>query len=212
LEARWAVFFDALGIKYEYEAEGYDLGGVWYLPDFWLPTFAGGLHCEVKPIGGDFRKAVHFTYVTRLPIWLCDGSPDFAAYRWVEAGLWFGDEGEEIPILRIELGIPSVSKIRGERHLYGLPYLYKSRIKLEHILMDKDLFFDDRYAAAVRASRQARFERGETPDAATVTAEGEAIDLAEWEQQEAQQARALASFVTALSKEERPIAAGGGKT
>jgi len=26
LEARWAVFFDALGIKYYYEHEGFDLG------------------------------------------------------------------------------------------------------------------------------------------------------------------------------------------
>ena len=37
LEARWAVFFDTLGIRYEYEKEGYDLSGLWYLPDFWLP-------------------------------------------------------------------------------------------------------------------------------------------------------------------------------
>lgn len=48
LEARWAVFFDTLGIKYEYEKEGYELqknplpwihreSTVWYLPDFWLP-------------------------------------------------------------------------------------------------------------------------------------------------------------------------------
>ncbi len=38
LEARWAVFFDALSIKWEYEKEGYDLGAAgWYLPDFWLP-------------------------------------------------------------------------------------------------------------------------------------------------------------------------------
>jgi hypothetical protein len=38
LEARWAVFFDKLGIPWEYEKEGYDLeeGGL-YLPDFWLP-------------------------------------------------------------------------------------------------------------------------------------------------------------------------------
>lgn len=40
LEARWAVFFDTLGIKYEYEKEGYDLGvNGWYLPDFWLPEY-----------------------------------------------------------------------------------------------------------------------------------------------------------------------------
>lgn len=39
-EARWAVFFDTLGIKWEYEKEGYDLGAAgWYLPDFWLHDF-----------------------------------------------------------------------------------------------------------------------------------------------------------------------------
>lgn len=37
LEARWAVFFDTLGIEYQYEKEGYDLDRLWYLPDFWLP-------------------------------------------------------------------------------------------------------------------------------------------------------------------------------
>ena len=38
LEARWAVFFDTLGVKYEYEKEGYELpDGAYYLPDFWLP-------------------------------------------------------------------------------------------------------------------------------------------------------------------------------
>lgn len=37
LEARWAVFFDACGVEWEYEPEGYDLGsGIYYLPDFLL--------------------------------------------------------------------------------------------------------------------------------------------------------------------------------
>ena len=36
LEARWAVFFDALKIEYEYEPEGFDIDGKWYLPDFRL--------------------------------------------------------------------------------------------------------------------------------------------------------------------------------
>jgi len=47
LEARWAVFFDACGIKWEYEPEGIVLrNGTYYLPDFYLPDF----HCyfEVK--------------------------------------------------------------------------------------------------------------------------------------------------------------------
>ncbi len=35
LEARWAVVFKALGVRYEYEPEGFDLGhGMKYLPDF----------------------------------------------------------------------------------------------------------------------------------------------------------------------------------
>lgn len=42
LEARWAVFFDALGIPWEYEKEGFekDIGigdKIRYLPDFYLP-------------------------------------------------------------------------------------------------------------------------------------------------------------------------------
>ena len=38
-EARWAVFFNTLGVPYHYEKDPYylgaELGG--YLPDFWLP-------------------------------------------------------------------------------------------------------------------------------------------------------------------------------
>ena len=58
LEARWAVFFDALGIEYEYEKEGYDLGELgWYLPDFWLPKLE--MFIEVKgqePTEGEKEK------------------------------------------------------------------------------------------------------------------------------------------------------------
>ncbi|MFI2663355.1 hypothetical protein [Micromonospora carbonacea] len=40
LEARWAVFFDNLGITWQYETEGYELStGDRYLPDFYLPDF-----------------------------------------------------------------------------------------------------------------------------------------------------------------------------
>ena len=48
LEARWAVFFDTLGIRYEYEKEGYELTpNLWYLPDFWLPDY--NYWVEIKP-------------------------------------------------------------------------------------------------------------------------------------------------------------------
>lgn len=47
LEARWAVFFDNLGVKYVYEPEGYKLSnGETYLPDFYLPDF--NIYTEIK--------------------------------------------------------------------------------------------------------------------------------------------------------------------
>lgn len=54
LEARWAVFFDALGIPWEYEAEGYvGHSGLAYLPDFHLPTVNSGRGTYVEVKGSD---------------------------------------------------------------------------------------------------------------------------------------------------------------
>lgn len=51
LEARWAVFFDALNLSWEYEPEGFDLGfGELYLPDFRVTSPQGLVTWyEVKP-------------------------------------------------------------------------------------------------------------------------------------------------------------------
>lgn len=39
-EARWAIFFETLGIDVEYESRHIRLSnGVWYLPDFYIPAF-----------------------------------------------------------------------------------------------------------------------------------------------------------------------------
>ena len=50
LEARWAVFFDAAGIEYQYEPEGFEREWegekIYYLPDFYLPQF--DVYAEVK--------------------------------------------------------------------------------------------------------------------------------------------------------------------
>lgn len=46
LEARWAVFFNEAGIKYEYEPEGFEHDGIKYLPDFYLPDI--DVYAEVK--------------------------------------------------------------------------------------------------------------------------------------------------------------------
>src|SRR3546814_17155539 len=46
-EARWAVFFEAIGWNWTHEKEGFDLSGEWYLPDFYLADFP--MWFEVKP-------------------------------------------------------------------------------------------------------------------------------------------------------------------
>lgn len=48
LEARWAVYFQAMRIEYVYEPEGYQQGKIKYLPDFWIPLFQ--CFAEVKPL------------------------------------------------------------------------------------------------------------------------------------------------------------------
>lgn len=48
LEARWAVFYDELGIKWVYEPETFEFpDGTLYLPDFYLPGI--GAYVEIKP-------------------------------------------------------------------------------------------------------------------------------------------------------------------
>ena len=82
LEAKWAVFFDALGIEWEYEKEGYDLGeGGWYLPDFWLPQVS--MWAEVKPSAfteAEQRKLETLVAGTRHDALMLDGEPTTQSY------------------------------------------------------------------------------------------------------------------------------------
>lgn len=109
LEARWAVFFDALGVKWEYEFEGYPLStGGGYLPDFWLPNLK--LYAEVKPDGGDFSKPWQFVadidLVTRdsdglvdnnREVLLCEGIPLLSALKVISwSGSWADDNEDYI--------------------------------------------------------------------------------------------------------------------
>ena len=77
LEARWAVFFDMLGIKYEYEKEGYDLNGVSYLPDFWLPELKRWIEIKgQEPTEEEKGKAYQLANLTRYPVYIFAGNID----------------------------------------------------------------------------------------------------------------------------------------
>lgn len=67
LEARWALFFDELGITWAYEPEGFELPSGNYLPDFWLPGVNGGCWFEVKgqnPTPREQNLAIELSFAT----------------------------------------------------------------------------------------------------------------------------------------------------
>lgn len=96
LEARWAVFFDALGLKWEYEPEGFDLKAGRYLPDFFLGdrrsngAFGYGPWFEVK------ASAPTPLEVSKLSE-LCDHTCSYGLLVWGQPGdhhyFYFHKEG-----------------------------------------------------------------------------------------------------------------------
>jgi hypothetical protein len=47
-EAKWAVFLDRLEVPFEYETQGFDTDGSWYLPDFVIFAATGTIWAERK--------------------------------------------------------------------------------------------------------------------------------------------------------------------
>ncbi len=84
-EARWAVFFDTLGLQWHYETEGYELGisKTWYLPDFYMPTW--DKYVEVKPLKQpnveEMKKAALLVQHSGKPVLILIGQPWPGDYR-----------------------------------------------------------------------------------------------------------------------------------
>jgi hypothetical protein len=95
LEARWAVFFDAIHMQYSYEYSGYDLGGIAYLPDFKLTypskLMLGGYAAqrtefvEIKPANPtryEWNKAVLLCYGLERDVHIFSGEIGSSARLW----------------------------------------------------------------------------------------------------------------------------------
>lgn len=139
LEARWAVFFDHLGVPWEYEREGFDLGKHgWYLPDFWLPKEQSWL--EVKPdIPIDEHaaaKAVTLSKITGYQVLMVCGLP---APDLVCRGVHYHPHNDSFAV--------------GE-FCWRAPGRFHEKISAEEI---RDL------QRCCDAARSARFEHGEQP-------------------------------------------------
>lgn len=119
LEARWAVFLDAIGRPWDYEREGYRLPSGAYLPDFWLPhanpNGTGGVWLEIKgqePTEREWAVLAELTLATGCPGVLLWGPPVPGEFRtdevfwtpWVEGQPPFDPtpEGIRAAVLRGE--------------------------------------------------------------------------------------------------------------
>lgn len=167
LEARWAVFFDALGIRYEYEPEGYNLpNGIGYLPDFYLPDLK--IWIEVKGIHNkiDSDKIYNFDLGNknnseyRDIIMVGDIPPETDdvvnwAYETYRKGEKFINGFMDFPYL------PCVCPTCGK---FGFEFDGRGSRICRHDDNDKGYTADNwKIKLAYRFARQARFEHGETP-------------------------------------------------
>ena len=138
LEARWAIYFDQIGITFEYESEGYEVaGGIRYLPDFYLPDYK--CHVEVKHKGGSFKKA--HLFAADEDILLLEGPPELKSYRLLYSADRL-DGNYVIHWMPVCLSHAAIDKWGSGMFYYGKSY------------------FDDEDAAAVIAANTARFEHG----------------------------------------------------
>lgn len=160
LEARWAVFFDNLGIEWRYEAEGYQMANHWWLPDFWLPGLE--VIVEIKPTKEEadtFRDKI-FTHdplgcptysIPGLPIVAWGDIPDPDDLPLNHIAVPWDDEYEFcVCDLCGTVGIEYES--RSGRINCGCPDPGDSRQRERH----------PRVLAAYAAARSARFEHGES--------------------------------------------------
>lgn len=166
LEARWAVFFDACGVRWEYEPEGYELNnGQQYLPDFLLHDVEGrvdgDLHVEVKGkmTNTDAAKINQFSE-GKHPLLVVPGIPDgddigdIESYcrEWGRYG-FPGFGGGPYPF--------NFQTIDGDYFVAHLGINKQGRFELfGSCTMDRD---DVATLQAFKLARQARFEYGERP-------------------------------------------------
>ncbi|MGW2371717.1 hypothetical protein [Kitasatospora sp. NPDC001683] len=173
LEARWAVFFDHLGIAWEYEPQGFDINGRAYLPDFLLTDC--GTWVEVKGAEADLdgnlmrQAALHLPRPPHRyepgPNLLILGPipepPRTGELGWVSLSR-FADEDGTLELEDGYSGFGSYSKNCRPWRLYNTstatPFEAGSGA---YLVPQTDPYEDGRDAAgAYRAARSARFEHG----------------------------------------------------
>lgn len=173
-EARWAVFFDALGIRWEYEPEGFEFAdGTRYLPDFWLPGFHSvqgemgnifsGTYVEVKGLNGEPPQSfVDRAEDQHLALGSFTKGWKLSAEGSVQVLCLWGQPRQETFVLLTPWAPGHVDR---QPVQFQTKYLPGGRNAREHRLYtypEQNPLPDDGVARAVDAARGARFEFGES--------------------------------------------------
>lgn len=171
-EAKWAVFWNHIGLPFAYEKEGYDLGETCYLPDYFIPAFDAFV--EIKPdppTAEEIRKCELLHLQSGKTVLLLHGQPWPGRYR----ALLFdrdtlGNASEESrPYLegvilqcgRCECLVFVAEDERGEPYVWQA-LGHKNRTCSMGKCVERDPELTDALRAAFAAATQARFEKGPT--------------------------------------------------
>ena len=142
LEARWAVFFDAMGLEWEYEPQGFNINGVYYLPDFRVTTLEGvQIWYEIKPRAGtnDLKHEGFFRSVRNLNN--CGDVPnDWADVPGIRAQLVLGDPTDHFMSrdFLIQWVCPRCGDIVKDENCYRPPIAYLPTGELDFYCWDCD--------------------------------------------------------------------------
>lgn len=139
LEARWAIFFDAIGWEWSYEIEGFKLPSGNYLPDFYFPDLDIWAEVKAKQLTEqEYNLCKELSVASNkveqaIDVILLEGIPHWKSYRAISNG------NQDIECIFIP-----------KHHKY-YPFYYSSTF-------DED-YFQDTYSACIKA-KSARFEFG----------------------------------------------------
>lgn len=159
LEARWAVFFNTLGIKYQYEIEGYQMGNLRYLPDFYIPSLNRWFEVKGKHLTEtELKKCEEFCRRydnENIKFSILIGSPNDCAVRigeffGIKEYVWEWPSEKFTDKCRILVPSEVIKKEYYSRFVRGL-----------WVVPDAT---EETVAIAAIAASKARFEFGEIPD------------------------------------------------
>lgn len=159
LEARWAVFFNNIGLEYEYEMEGFDMEECSYLPDFYIPSIDRWFEIKGQPLTvSEVQKCeqfcrrkdnenIKFSILIGAPKPLMLEEEDFSILGIREYTWQWPSQMYPSDTLLLAQGLT-----REEYYSRFLPAIWKV-----------DGVDDKLLIRAIREARSARFEFGETP-------------------------------------------------